>query len=183
MTERKILAKVTRPLDVPRGPDALHELSVPKDWLDAGAAIEFELPRNLSCAVCKGGGCDTCERAGAVSTRGRKEPAELVSMQLPDRFDSDTDEPASDRAGVVVRLPERGGLPSDPELPRGNLMVAIRVAAEPGPGIQLAEAEDSRVSVRPPSIGPQPEVAAGFRYWWLVAVVVGLLLLWLVLRS
>jgi len=56
-------------------------LSLPEDWIAAGATIEIELPRNLACASCSGGGCDTCERSGAVTIRGRKDPAETVEIK------------------------------------------------------------------------------------------------------
>ena len=70
----EVLARVTaRTHDEPRGPDVEHRIRVPRAWLDAGLAVEFELPRNLCCAACKGGGCDVCQRSGAISLRGGQE--------------------------------------------------------------------------------------------------------------
>ena len=34
-----------------------------------GEVVELELPRNLACAACGGGGCDTCGRSGAITLR------------------------------------------------------------------------------------------------------------------
>ena len=65
----KVLGRVTAP-DRPRGPDVVMTLSIPLDWMLAGATLEFELPRNLACAACGGGGCDACGRSGAVTIRG-----------------------------------------------------------------------------------------------------------------
>ena len=80
----KVLARITSP-DRPRGPDVEMTLSVPEEWVVEGATIEIELPRNLTCAACSGGGCDACERSGAVSLRGRKDPIELLEFTLPKR--------------------------------------------------------------------------------------------------
>jgi hypothetical protein len=112
-----VLGRVTRPAPEVRGPDACYELSLPQDWLDRGASIELELPRRAACAVCRGGGCDTCGRSGAVSLRAENEPAERLVITLPQR------RPA---AAVVLRIPERGGLPdSADETCRGQLLLHI----------------------------------------------------------
>ena len=123
MTE--VLAKVTnRTLNVPRGPDVLHRIRVPQAWLESGDVVELELPRNLTCAACEGGGCDACERSGAVSLRGRDELPELLTVTLPRR----KADPGSEARSVVIRIPEQGGLPpeSDAALPRGLLLLARR---------------------------------------------------------
>jgi hypothetical protein len=120
------LARVTGNLDVPRGPDVTHKVRVKPEWLDVGATIEFELPRNLACASCKGGGCDKCDRAGAITLRDRSEPAELVTVTLP-RQTTDMETTASGRS-IVVRIPERGGLPDSPKLPRGLLLLNVTPA-------------------------------------------------------
>ena len=131
----KVLAKVTGELDRPRGTDVTHSLTVPADWLRQAATIEFELPRNLKCSACDGGGCDSCGRAGAVSTRRRKDPVERVQVTLP--AGSDGDAPNSRR--IVVRIPERGALPADSELPRGHLMLSIRPGQEADAGVALTQ--------------------------------------------
>jgi hypothetical protein len=129
-----VLAKVTtRTLDVPRGPDVIHRIRVPRAWLEAGDMVELELPRNLTCAACEGGGCDTCERAGAISLRGRQEPPEILSVTLPKR------QPDVDRElrAVVIRIPEQGGLPPEQGeiLPRGLLLLRVEPAAVADRGV------------------------------------------------
>jgi hypothetical protein len=91
--------------------------------------VELELPRNLLCAACDGGGCDACERSGAVTLRDRGEPADLVQVTLP----RNRSEP------FVVRLPERGGLPPvGSELPRGYLLLRVEPSTQADPSVSLA---------------------------------------------
>lgn len=127
-------------MDVPRGPDVVHRIRVPRAWLEAGEVVELELPRNLSCAACNGGGCDVCERAGAVALRGRNELPELLSVTLPTRKAENDNE----LRGVVIRIPEQGGLPAvGLPLPRGILLLRVEPAEAADPGVSL---------VRPPSV-------------------------------
>ncbi len=137
----KVLGRVTGAIDVPRGPDALYRVHVPSAWLEEGATIELELPRNLTCSACQGGGCDACDRAGAVTIRDRKDPAETVRVTLPQPAESSSP-PSSGKRGLVVRIPERGGHPpGDSNLPRGNLMLVVLEGEEAGPGIRRIEPE------------------------------------------
>lgn len=123
----KVLGRVVPSMDRARGPDAKLSVCVPEEWILEGATIEIVLPRNLACAACEGGGCDACERSGAVSLRGRREPAELVEVVLPSK-----DWQRAPVSGVLLRLADRGGLPAEAsELPRGNLLIALRVGSEP----------------------------------------------------
>jgi len=119
----EVLGRVARTdLASPRGPDAVHRIRVPRALLRQGAAIELELPRHLVCALCEGGGCDTCDRSGAVTLRERGAPPDVVSVTLPQAVSGD---------GFVIRLPERGGLAA-PEsgLPRGYLLLRVEPSAE-----------------------------------------------------
>jgi len=130
----EVLARVTtRTLDVPRGPDVVHRIRVPRAWLESGEVIELELPRNLSCAACDGGGCDQCERSGAITLRGREELPELLHVTLPAR------QPEADGGtrGIVIRIPEQGGLPPVHEdlLPRGLLLLRVEPAEVADPGV------------------------------------------------
>lgn len=99
--------------------------------------MQLELPRNLRCAACGGGGCDACGRAGALSLRARKEPAELVEVTLPSRATVDEN---PERA-IVLRIPERGGLPEvGTDHTRGNLLVTLTMAERPDPCVTLVRA-------------------------------------------
>ncbi|HEX3777362.1 MAG TPA: hypothetical protein VHV51_22970 [Polyangiaceae bacterium] len=167
----EVLGRVTTRMDVPRGPDVLHRIRVPRAWLEAGEVVEFELPRNLSCAACDGGGCDLCERAGAVTLRGRNELPELLSVTLPARKLAE----ATEARGVVIRIPEQGGLPAQGvNLPRGLLLLRVELAEQADPGITL---------VRPPEPAPilervahslrvPPPTPKQARTIWLVLLVV-----------
>ena len=80
----KVLGRViTGEITLPRGPDASHRIRVPKDWLEKGSVIELELPRNLVCRKCEGGGCDACDRSGAVTLRARGERGDVDAV-LPE---------------------------------------------------------------------------------------------------
>ena len=157
-------------------------LSVPEDWILTGATLEIELPRNLACASCGGGGCDKCDRSGAVSLRGRNDPAELVEVTLQSSSVSD-DVPSSRTRRIVVRIPERGGHPPSggaESLPRGNLLLSVRagpppprgVKRLPGPSIPPEEADAPAPAAG--TTGP-PRVQAG--PWWLWPLVVGVAML------
>jgi hypothetical protein len=107
----------------PRGPDGRLRLRVPAEWLSEGARIELELPRMLACAGCDGGGCDGCGRSGAIETRGRRELAELLEIELPCSTQS-----------VPLRLPRRGGL-GEGELGRGLLLLTVSAGDPPSEGL------------------------------------------------
>ena len=174
----EVLARVTtRTLDVPRGPDVVHRIRVPRAWLEAGEVVEFELPRNLACAACEGGGCDICERAGAITLRGRAELPELLRVTLPAR----PRESNGEVRGVVIRIPEQGGLPPEhgEVLPRGLLLLRVELAEAPDPGV-------SRVvpTAPPPSSLQRLSLRLSLRArqsldkptWWVAAIVAIVLL-------
>jgi hypothetical protein len=123
----------------------LHRVKVRREWLSVGEVIELELPRNLSCATCGGGGCDACGRSGAITLRQRDEPAEVVEVTLPSR---PMDEQPDSR-GITLRIPELGGLPEPgSELPRGVLLLTVVPSEEPDPSIKLLRGVPSK---RPPA--------------------------------
>lgn len=168
-------------------------LSVPEDWILTGATLEIELPRNLACASCGGGGCDKCDRSGAVSLRGRNDPAELVEVTLQSSSVSD-DVPSSRTRRIVVRIPERGGHAppsSGAPVPRGNLLLSVRAGPPPPRGIKKLAGPSI-----PPELGEgdapppaEPTAAASSRPvfpWWVWPVFAGitvlLVVLWRLLR-
>ncbi len=149
----------------------VHRIRVPRAWLESGEVVEFELPRNLSCAACDGGGCDLCERSGAISLRGRNELAEVLTVTLPAR----KAEPGEAR-GVVIRIPEQGGLPPEhgEALPRGLLLLRVELAEAADAGVTRVTppeppASHQRLSLR--SIKPATKRG------WLVAAAVAIVLL------
>jgi hypothetical protein len=93
--------------------------------------VEFELPRNVTCAACEGGGCDACERSGAITLRGRQDLAEVLSVTLP-RHNQDRD-----TRSLVIRIPEQGGLARESALalPRGLLLLRVEPAEVADPGV------------------------------------------------
>lgn len=159
----------------PRGPDGRHEIVVPGGWLKEGAWIEVPLPRLLNCAACDGGGCDRCDRSGAVTTRPRKSPDEVVEIQLPCT------------GPAILRLPRRGGLPSSAEegLGRGVLLLAVRIGAAPSEGLRKLEIPEVApvVSFRPRA--PVSGDLAGLtpdRFLVIAALCLLLALAWLLTR-
>jgi hypothetical protein len=172
----QVLGRVTGGHDAPRGPDVSHRVRVPGDWLNEGRLIEVELPRHLRCAACDGGGCDTCERSGALTVRGRGEPAEIVEVRLPQRGPDS----ATDSRPVVIRIPELGGLPAaGVDLPRGNLLLGVVVAAEPDASVRLLEKVP--VAVLAPVPSRRSPAAMPPRRSRAVPVAAVLVLLWIAL--
>jgi hypothetical protein len=175
------------PTDRPRGPDVQMSVCVPDAWFADGATIEVELPRNLTCATCEGGGCDRCDRSGAVSLRGRKEPAETVEVTVP-RTTAGGEAPSSKSRVIVMRIPDRGGLPPEgEELPRGNLLLSMKSGAEPSRGVKRL----AQPSMPPPPVAElvstslvprEPAARARLGLLLVAAAVVTLAVLWWVLR-
>jgi len=133
--------------DVPRGPDVLHRVVVKRSWLERGEVMDLTLPRNLACAACSGGGCDRCERSGAITLRRRGDPEEVVTVPLPVRSSEDLErEPV-----LVLRIPGLGGHgPPQLDLPRGLLLLRVEASTQPEP----EQREPS--SVPPPRLSLQP---------------------------
>lgn len=96
---------VTGTYETVRGPDVVHRIGVDRAWLKSGELVEVELPRNLACAACEGGGCDRCGRSGAITLRERGEPSERVQITLPRR----SAEELHSQASFVLRVPDQGG--------------------------------------------------------------------------
>jgi hypothetical protein len=121
------LARVTGNLDAPRGPDVKFTVSVDRSWF--GQAVLIALPRILNCARCEGGGCDECERGGALSLRQRGAKAEELRVILPSLPDPEMD--------VCLRIPGEGGHSTDAELGRGHLCLTVRPSEESSAEVTL----------------------------------------------
>jgi hypothetical protein len=160
----------------------LHRVRIRREWLATGGVIELELPRNLACAACGGGGCDICGRSGAISLRKRDELPEIVEVTLPVRPVSE--EPES--RGVTLRIPEQGGLPPPgSELPRGLLLLTVVPSDEADPNVALVPTSSEREEgASSDSVPRVPSEAKSGREIWRVVLVVAvalwiLLLIWL----
>jgi hypothetical protein len=166
----KVLGRVVASKDRPRGPDTRMTVTVPHSWMAEHATIEVDLPRNLACAVCGGGGCDACDRAGAVSLRLRTDPKESVEVTLPKSAVGDGEAPPH---AITVRIPERGGMPkAGSELPRGNLLLTIEDGTEPSNGVIRLPGPSTPPPPVPELVGVEGERAEGARIFWLFAVAI-----------
>lgn len=137
----QVLGKVTRSVADERGPDVLHRIHVPAGWLVGGVTIEVEMPRHVGCARCEGGGCDVCQRSGALTLRGRNEPPELLTVTLP---------AAGSESDIVLRIPEAGGFPP-PDQPCGRGLLLLRVSRgdTPSAGVQRFPGDERPLTVSP----------------------------------
>ena len=166
-----VLGKVTTAVDVPRGPDVTYCVRIPREWLVAGATVRVELPRNLACAQCAGGGCDVCGGAGALTLRGRNDPPESLEVTLP----AAGDDPPSERS-LTLRIPENGGHPApDSGLPRGQLLLTLTPAGEAGPNVMLAPSAASHYE--PCALPVETEPGRAPARWGLPALLAVALLL------
>lgn len=158
-----VLARVTNDLDEPRGPDVLHAIEVPMEWLEEGASVSILLPRLLSCARCEGGGCDVCGRKGAFELAASDEP---IMVSLPRHS------PASPSA-LRLRLPGYGAR-GDVALPLGHLILTVvpRDAAfgwAPASSVQKVDTSD----------GGRRPAHWGAGVWGLAIGVLALIVWWL----
>lgn len=166
-----VLARVTHDVDEPRGPDVLHTVEVPAEWLAEGASVELKLPRFLPCARCEGGGCDLCGRKGAFEAAAAEGSSEVV-LTLPRQA-------GATPSAVRLRLPAVGARDdTDPALPPGHLLLTVipRDAAfgwAPAPTLRKLE--------QPQGGGQQSW--ADTRMWAIAFVLVSLLSWWLLTRS
>jgi hypothetical protein len=147
---------------------------VPRVWLERGETVEFELPRHLTCAACDGGGCDVCQRSGAVTLRGRHELGESVEVSLP--------RGARDEA-FLIRIPERGGLPPEGStLPRGHLLLRIEPSAGEQASASVALVGKTLELARRFSVRVPHEKAALLRWGAVALLLVISLVIWLLSR-
>jgi hypothetical protein len=157
-----VLARVTNDLDEPRGPDVLHGVEVPMEWLEEGASVSVVLPRLMPCARCEGGGCDVCGRKGAFEVAAEGP----VVVSLPRQ-------PGAAPSAIRLRLPGYGAK-SEAELPPGHLILTVvpRDAAFGwAPASSVHKIETQASTERP------AHWSAGV--WGLVIGVAGLLAWWL----
>ena len=109
------LGRVTEDLAEDRAPDVRLTVAVPLQWLQQGSSIEVTIPRLVSCEACGGGGCDACDRRGALVTRERHAAEETTVIHLP----------IESAPGTSVRLVQQGALPANDVQARGCLLVVF----------------------------------------------------------
>jgi hypothetical protein len=112
-------------LDDAEGGRARLKITVPGAWFAAGAQLDVQAPKLMACDRCDGGGCDGCDRSGAL--RGPREPmARRVALHIP---------ASTAGQGLVLRLVR----PFD-EGEIDQLMVQVRAGEEASKGVTRVEA-------------------------------------------
>ncbi len=153
---RQALAKIVDPdaLDASQRCQGRLRIKVPAAWLQQAARIEVLVPSTLTCARCDGGGCDSCNRSGALKPpessderrlclRLPRHPDGPVTIRLVRPFaESEIEqllvevEPSERASKNVTPLPAtktrpKGGTsaPSTPAIPNWVLLVAAVIVA------------------------------------------------------
>jgi hypothetical protein len=143
----KSLGRVLDPraLDECAGPRARIRIDVPASWLAEGAILHITAPSRLTCARCDGGGCDACDRSGALRSPADPE-GRLVTATLS----------GADHDGVLVRVPRPFGADHGIQ----QLLVEIRVAAVSSSFVtRVAQPSSPDAAVHAPARLPWPAVA------------------------
>jgi hypothetical protein len=130
------LGQVLGELDGPRGADGSLSVTVLSAWLEGGSRLLVRLPRKLVCAACEGGGCDSCERSGALAlTTSADSAEEILSVTLPQVL------PAKP---VVLRIPGRGIPSLIAHEPAGHLLLRVVPGDTPSASVTLDRGEADR---------------------------------------
>lgn len=119
------LGKVADPasLDACERARAYLCVDVPAGWIAGGADLEITSPARLGCARCDGGGCDGCDRSGAL-----RAPADPASRVIRASIPPTPGAPA----GIALRIPDPFGEAS----PIGQIRLEIHAAAAPSPSVR-----------------------------------------------
>lgn len=134
------LDRVTDPsaLDACAGARARLAVDVPAGWLLGGADLTISAPLRLACARCDGGGCDGCERSGAL--RAPEDPAmRVLHARLPAMRDAS--------AAVALRIPA----PFGEDHPIAQLLVEVRAAAAPSALVRRVDSPLAIARATPPA--------------------------------
>jgi hypothetical protein len=132
----QVLGQVLGELDGSRGADGLLSVTVLPLWLESGARLLVRRPRKLVCAACEGGGCDACERSGALVLPSAEDAdEEILEVSLPQV------DPARP---VVLRIPGRGMPSLNTHEPAGHLLLRVAPGAQPSTSVTLDRGEASR---------------------------------------
>lgn len=194
-----ILARVTTPACTRRGADGVLRVEIPREWLGQASSIRIQLPRNLVCAKCGGGGCDTCGLSGAITLRERDAPTEFVVVNLSALSLRSVSQGSKQSPSFIVRVPERAGPPrADVKgSTRGTLLVTVACGRSPSPGVERVDGEscdelctiaESAPTTKLPSLrlvaGWLTRALAAPSWWWfamgVILALVGSLLVGLI---
>ncbi|MGC4064211.1 MAG: hypothetical protein QM784_06120 [Polyangiaceae bacterium] len=143
----EVLGRVKGVIETLRGADVSLRVAVPWQWLSEGRTIEVELPRNLVCANCAGGGCSVCGNSGAISVRGRGELPEIIQVYLPEQRRAEPSRPVGD--GPLSSAAPSPGSGREHEMENG-----AEGSIAPPPSVRP-------VTIRIPECGGLPEPGSG----------------------
>ena len=152
----KELGRVTdvAALDAPRGPVARLSISVPVAWTSDRTTLTVDAPRLFTCERCQGGGCDSCDRSGAL--RGPEDERQ-IDLTLP----------AGVGAGTLVRIPR----PFD-DSPIEQLIVEVRLAPTASKGVRRVV---SRTIATRPEHSPLPSALPLILFTLVLIIAIALL--------
>jgi hypothetical protein len=125
------LGRVLDPNELDRADGQRGRLTIDvlTEWLVAGDTVELVAPARIVCARCEGGGCDACERSGALRLNGDV-TARTIRLTLPPTTSS----------RVLVRLLRPLGDDAGLE----QLSVEVRASSTPGASCRRVEPATSR---------------------------------------
>jgi hypothetical protein len=159
------LGRVTDPraLDASTGPCGRVRVVIPEGWAREGAAIEVVVPSKVECGVCRGGGCDRCNRSGAHRLTGA-DTERTLELSLP---------PLEGDA-VLLRVPQPFGASAELEL----LNVEVTKGETASSCCRLMRKDAALVPA-----GTETQASTTLRWLWLVALIAVLLVAALISRS
>jgi hypothetical protein len=135
-------------LDASNGPCARVRVGLEPGW-SRGDTLRITVPERLTCARCDGGGCDACQRSGAL--RAPAEPGDrTVRVELPEL----------PPRGVAVRLLRPFGDAADVE----QLRIELHASARSDVGVRVSHSARPRgLTVASPAqvLTSSPLVVAG----------------------
>ncbi len=122
-------------LDGDNGPRARTKIDVPAVWAKETSLIEIRLPKNVMCARCDGGGCESCGLSGALRCP-ENEVDRTLRVRLPKTLGD----------GVAMRIAEPFGKGQG----IAQMWIEVRPAKEPSRFVRkLVSTKRERIRVLP----------------------------------
>ena len=116
------------------GGRARLRVEVPRDW--AGLDVEIVAPARLRCDRCEGGGCDGCDRSGALRLEG-DDAHRTLDLRLPSSLET----------GVLLRIGRPFG---DGRVTQ--LLVEIGLGTEPSSHVRKVDRPVTSSSIAKPPL-------------------------------